>query len=153
MRYPHSQHRIQVEGSRRSSWRKLQADDSFVTEMASVHLFHTTGNVRCTVTGQRYPSLVKQSIFPAIKARLCDKTTVFMQFYAEWWSSTYRPLRETTSPPPFWWRKNPCDFWLWGNLKFMVYRNPITSLSVIEESIERHVRINPQFMQFYVSRW
>lgn len=41
---------------------------------------------------------------------------------------------------------NPCDFWLWGYLKAMVYRDPITSLSDLKESIERHVRNIPQFM-------
>ncbi|GFW12581.1 RNase H domain-containing protein [Trichonephila clavipes] len=38
---------------------------------------------------------------------------------------------------------NPCDFWLWGSLKAMVYRDPMTSLSNLEESIERHVHNIP----------
>ena len=69
---------MQVRGSRRSSCRKFQADDSAVTEIAAVHLFHTTGNVRCTVTGQRYTSLLELSIIPAHEARRCGKTTIFM---------------------------------------------------------------------------
>ena len=50
--------RIQIGGSRRSSCRKLQANDSAVTEMAVVHLFHATGNVTCSVTGEGYASLL-----------------------------------------------------------------------------------------------
>ena len=41
---------------------------------------------------------------------------------------------------------NLCDIWLWENLKAMVCRDPIPSLSDLKESIERHVRNIPQFM-------
>ena len=41
---------------------------------------------------------------------------------------------------------NRCDFWLWRYLKTMVYRDPISSLSDLKESIERHVRNIPQIM-------
>ena len=69
--------RIQVGGSR-SSNRKLQADDSVVTEMAAAHLFHATGNVTCTVTGEQYASLLEQSVIVVHQARQCDRTTMFM---------------------------------------------------------------------------
>ena len=41
---------------------------------------------------------------------------------------------------------NPWDFWLWRYFKFMVYRDPITSLSDFKESIERHMCNIPQFL-------
>lgn len=34
---------------------------------------------------------------------------------------------------------NPCDFWLWEYLKDMVYRDPITSVSDLKNSLERYV--------------
>ena len=40
---------------------------TIVTEIAAVHFFHKTGNVRCTVTGQRYASLLELSVIPALK--------------------------------------------------------------------------------------
>ena len=75
------------------------AYDSDVTEMVEVHLFQTMGNVRCTITSQRYALLLRQYVIPALKARRCDETTVF---YAGWCSAIYRPLRERAAPPPFW---------------------------------------------------
>ena len=71
--------RMQVRGSRRSSCVKLQVGDSVVTEMAAVHLFHTTGNVTCTFTGQWYASLLQQSIIPVLQGRRCDTTTVLFK--------------------------------------------------------------------------
>ena len=62
--------RIQVAGSRRPNCRKLPADNSYVTKMEVVHLFHATRNVRCTVTGQLYASLFKQSVIPALKRKV-----------------------------------------------------------------------------------
>ena len=41
--------KFQVGGSRRSSCKKFKVEDSFVTEIAVVHLFHATDNVICTV--------------------------------------------------------------------------------------------------------
>ena len=94
--------RIQVGGPRSSSYRKLQADNSVITE--TVHLFHTTDNVRCTVTSQRCASLSKESVIPALKARRCDKTAVISrQFPSTWPPRSYKSL-------------NPCNFWLWRYL-------------------------------------
>ena len=45
--------------------------------MAAVYLFHTSGNVTCTITDQRYASLLEQSVFPDLKVRRYDTTTVF----------------------------------------------------------------------------
>ncbi|GFV74631.1 uncharacterized protein TNCV_5130731 [Trichonephila clavipes] len=52
----------------------------------------------------------------------------------------------TTAWPPRSLILNPCDFWLWGYLKAIFYRDPITSLSNLKESIECHVCKIPQFM-------
>ena len=39
---------------------------------------------------------------------------------------------------------NPCNFWLWGYLKDLVYSDPIRSLSDLKDSIARHVRNIPK---------
>ena len=72
-----------------------------------------------------------------------------LQYCAGWCSSTHQQnhqveIRIACPPrsPDF----NPCDIWLWGYLKAMVYRNAITSVSDLRESIERHVRNIPQLM-------
>ena len=72
--------RIQVGGCRKSSCRKLPSDDSVVTVMEEVHLLHTTGNMTCTVTGQRYVSLLELSVIAGLQVRRCGTTTVFMQY-------------------------------------------------------------------------
>ncbi|GFW52027.1 uncharacterized protein TNCV_2818961 [Trichonephila clavipes] len=41
---------------------------------------------------------------------------------------------------------NPFDFWLRKYLKAMIFCDPITSLSDLKESIERHVHNIPQCM-------
>ena len=73
---------MQDRRSRRSSCREFPADNSAITEMTAVNLFHTTGNVTCTVTGQRYFSLLQQSVIQALQERRCKTTTVFMQIGA-----------------------------------------------------------------------
>ena len=46
--------RIKVEGFKRSSSRKLQSEDSVVTEMAAVHFFHATSKVTSPVKDTLY---------------------------------------------------------------------------------------------------
>ena len=60
----------------------MHGDDSVVTDMAAVHLFHTTSNVTCTITDERYTLLSEQSVILAFLARRCDTTTMFMQYGA-----------------------------------------------------------------------
>ena len=71
-----------------------------------------------------------------VKQLLChhfsDDRIIYHQFSTAW------PPRSPTL--------NPCDFWLWGYLKTMVYHDPITSLSNLRESIERFVCSILQFM-------
>ena len=151
---------IQVVGSRRSSCRKLQIDDSVVTKTAATYLFHTTDNVRCTCNGQRSASILKQSVILDLKERWCDKATVFMEDGAP--SHIARFVRQLlryhfgdkkiisqkfpTAWPPRSLDIIPCFFQLWGYIKSMFYRDPIAALSDLEESIEHHVHNIPQFM-------
>ena len=135
--------RIQIRESRRSSCRKLQANDSVVTEMSAVLLFHATGNVTCTVTGEWYASLLEQSVILVLQARRCDATTMFLQdgaplciargvnqlLHCHFFDDRIISLQLLTAWPPRSLDSNPCDIWLRGYLKAMVYRDPITFLS------------------------
>lgn len=43
---------------------------------------------------------------------------------------------------------NPCDFWLWGYLKAIVYGDNITNLVKLKNAIHRHVRnISPDMLR------
>ena len=70
--------RIKVRRFRGSSCWKLQVYDSVITKMAMVHLFHVTGNVSCTVTGEGYASLLEQSVILLLQARQYDTTTMYL---------------------------------------------------------------------------
>ena len=65
------------------------SDDSVVIEMETEPLFHTTRNLMYTVNGHRYASLLELSVISALKARQCDKTTIFMQDGAQPHNSCY----------------------------------------------------------------
>ena len=96
--------------------------------MATVHLFYTVDNKRCTVTSQQYSLILKQSVILAFKARPCDKTAVFMQdgtpphiprcvkqllrhhFGDERIISLQFPIALPPRSPDL----NPYDFWLLG---------------------------------------
>ena len=69
--------KIQVGGSRKSSFRKFQNDDFVVTEMAAVHLFQVTANMTCIITDER--ALLEQFVILALQARRCVTATIFMQ--------------------------------------------------------------------------
>ena len=151
--------RVRVKESSRSSWRKLQADDSVVTEMVAVHL-HATGNVTCSFTCERYTSLLEQSIILVLQIWPCDTTTMFMQdaasphiahcvnhrLHHHLFKDKIISRQFPTSWSPRSRNLNLCDIWLWGYLKAIVYCDPIASLFNLKGSIECHVHNIPQFM-------
>ncbi|GFV43410.1 hypothetical protein TNCV_886481 [Trichonephila clavipes] len=52
---------------------------------------------------------------------------------------------------------NSCDFWVWGNLNTVVYRDPITSVSNLKESMSvafpKSCCFQQSSMRFYAFRW
>ncbi|GFV84490.1 transposable element tc3 transposase [Trichonephila clavipes] len=100
------------------------------TDEAHFHLDGAGGPVTCSITGQRYASLLRNKIIPDLQARQCLSRIIFMQdgasphitrcvtdvlkhHFTERVIS--RQFRHLWLPrlPDF----NPCDFWLWGHLK------------------------------------
>ncbi|PRD26865.1 UNVERIFIED_CONTAM: hypothetical protein NCL1_36936 [Trichonephila clavipes] len=59
--------------------------------------------------------------------------------------------QQPTAWPPGSPDMNPCHFWVWEFLKAIVYRGPITFLSDLKNSIERHVPIE-KVNELYTNR-
>ncbi|GFY09453.1 transposable element tc3 transposase [Trichonephila clavipes] len=111
------------------------------------------GPVTCSITGQRYASLLGNKIFPDLQARQRLSRIIFMQNGApphitrcvkdvlkhhfteeRVISRQFLHLRPPRSPD-----LNPCDFWLWGHLRQMVSCHQPRTLPDLEDSISRHV--------------
>ncbi|GFX17597.1 transposable element tc3 transposase [Trichonephila clavipes] len=111
------------------------------------------GPVTCSITGQRYASLLRNKIIPDLQARQCLSRIIFMQDGApphitrcvtdvlkhhfteeRVISRQFRHLWPPRSPD-----LNPCDFWLWGHLKQLVSCDQPKTLPDLKDSISRHV--------------
>ncbi|GFV86629.1 uncharacterized protein TNCV_4184831 [Trichonephila clavipes] len=113
------------------------------TDEAHFHLDGAEGPVTCSITGQRYASLLRNKIIPHLQARQCLSRIIFMQDGApphitrcvtdvlkhhfteeRVISRQFRHLWPPQSPD-----LNPCDFWLWGHLK------QLASLGIVNSQI------------------
>ncbi|GFX97457.1 uncharacterized protein TNCV_2840171 [Trichonephila clavipes] len=111
------------------------------------------GPVTCSITGQRYASLLRNKIIPDLQAHQCFSRIIFMKdgapphitrcvkdvlkhhFIEERViSRQIRHLWPPRSPD-----LNPCDFWLWGHLKQLVSCDQPRTLPDLKDSISRHV--------------
>lgn len=120
------------------------------------------GPVTCSITGQRYASLLENKIVPDLQARQCLSRTIFMQdgapphisrcvtdvlkthFTEERVISRHFPDPWPPRSPDL----NPCDFWLWGSLKHLVSRDNPRTLPDLKDSISQHVRnISPNTLR------
>ncbi|GBM30839.1 hypothetical protein AVEN_18696-1 [Araneus ventricosus] len=109
--------------------------------------------VTCTVNGTRYESLLRNQLIPALQQRGCVGSTIFMQGGAPPHIAT--PVKKLFNPhfgidrnisrhfPTAWQPRspdmNPCDFWLWGYLKDVVYGSLIANLAEMKNRIAQHV--------------
>ena len=114
--------------------------------------------VRCTVTSASYENILMQRVILPLHEHNWVETTVFMQDGAppHVCRKVQRLLREAlideriisrSSPNPWPARSpylNPCDFWLWGYLKDLVYQGYVRSLVDLKTSIQRHVAQIPR---------
>ncbi|GFW36135.1 uncharacterized protein TNCV_4929981 [Trichonephila clavipes] len=111
------------------------------------------GPVTCSITVQRYASLLRNKIIPDLQARQCLSRIIFMQDGApphitrcvtdvlkhhfteeRVISRQSRHLWPPRSPD-----LNPCDFWLWGHLKQLVSCDQTKTLPDLKDSISRCV--------------
>lgn len=120
-----------------------------------------SGPKRCSVTGTSYSAMLREQLIPALQERNCLETTVFMQDGAppHIAKEVKKLLRDTFGAdrlisrgfdnawPPRSPDLNPCDFYLWGHLKDMVYRERHASVADLKSSIKRHVRcVTPEIL-------
>ncbi|GFT94885.1 uncharacterized protein TNCV_1471921 [Trichonephila clavipes] len=123
------------------------------TDEAHFLLDGAGGPVTCSITGQRYASLLRNKIIPDLQARQCLSRIIFMQDGAPPHSTRcvkhvlkhhfteervisrhFRHLWPPRSPD-----LNPCDFWPWSHLKQLVSCEEPKTLPDLKDSISRHV--------------
>ncbi|GFW58337.1 transposable element tc3 transposase [Trichonephila clavipes] len=116
----------------------------------------TGGPVTCSITGQRYASLLWNKIIPDLQSRQCLSRKIFMQDGApphitrcvtdvlkhhlteeRVISCQFRHLWPPQSPD-----LNPCDFWLWGHLKQLVSCDQPRTLPDLKDNISHVLNIS-----------
>ncbi|GFV73038.1 uncharacterized protein TNCV_3398161 [Trichonephila clavipes] len=111
------------------------------------------GPVTCSITGQRYASLLRNKIIPDLQAHQCLSRIIFMQDGARPHITRcvtdvlkHQFIEERVISrqfhhlwPPRLSDINPCDFWLWGHLKPLVSCDQPKNLPDLKDSISRHV--------------
>ncbi|GFV32773.1 uncharacterized protein TNCV_3312541 [Trichonephila clavipes] len=112
------------------------------------------GPVTCPVTARRYKNMLKNFVAPQMLQHQCLDSITFMQdgvpqhiglcvqqFLRQHFTNDRVISRAfPTAWPPRSPDLNPCDFWLWGYLKNLVYRGRLIILADLKDSITLHVR-------------
>lgn len=112
------------------------------------------GPVTCSVTGRRYHDMLQTFVVPQLQGMRVLTSTIFMQDGApphihesvkalllQHFTDERVISRFFRNPwPPRSPDLNPCDFWLWGHLKSVVYRGGVATLNDLKNSITLHVR-------------
>ncbi|GFV27615.1 transposable element tc3 transposase [Trichonephila clavipes] len=148
---PHSILRVPLHSPKVTAWCGFSA--SFILGPYFFEELGAGGPVICSITGQRYASLLRNKIIPDLQARQCLSRITFMpdgapphitrcvtdvlkhHFTEERViSRQFRHLWPPRSPD-----LNPCDFWLWGHLKQLVCGDQPKTLPDLKDSISRHV--------------
>lgn len=113
-----------------------------------------SGPVTCSVNADRYAAMLRNFVVPQLQQRGCLDSTTFMQDGAppHIGRQVQRLLREhfsdsriisrafPTAWPPRSPDLNPCDFWLWGFLKSVVYQGHVPDIATLKDRITLHVR-------------
>ncbi|GBN61204.1 hypothetical protein AVEN_71519-1 [Araneus ventricosus] len=112
-----------------------------------------SGPVTCTVNGTRYEPLLRNQLIPALQQRGCLDSTILMQdggllhiatpvkqllnlhFGNDRIISRYFPTAWPPRSPDL----NPCDCWLWGYLKDIVYGGPIANLAELKNHTKQDI--------------
>ncbi|GFV80336.1 uncharacterized protein TNCV_4957391 [Trichonephila clavipes] len=148
---PHSTLRVPLHSPKVTVWCGFSA--SFILGPYFFEELGAGGPVTCSITGQRYASLLRNKIIPDLQARQCLSRIIFMQDGApphitrcvtdnlehhftkeRVISRQFRHLWPPRSPD-----LNPCNFWLWGHLKQLVSCDQPKTLPDLKDSISRPV--------------
>ncbi|GFW30315.1 uncharacterized protein TNCV_3850861 [Trichonephila clavipes] len=153
---PHSTLQVPLHSSKVTMWCGFSA--SFILGPYFFEELGAGGPVTCSITGQRYASLLRTKIIPDLQARPCLSRIIFMQDRASPHitrcvkdvlkhhfteerviSRQFLHLRPPRSPD-----LNPCDFWLWGHLRQLISFDQPKTLPDLKDSISRYVLIMSQ---------
>ncbi|GFW58546.1 uncharacterized protein TNCV_718461 [Trichonephila clavipes] len=111
------------------------------------------GRVTCTVTAGRYKNMLENATMPK-----CYNTNVLIQLpsckmerlhtldsaCSSFFDNILLMIVINRAFPTAWSPRspdlNPCDFWLWGYLKNLVYRGRLITLADLKDSITLHAR-------------
>ena len=112
------------------------------------------GLTTCSVNSDRYANMLENFVIPELQQRNCIYSTHFMQdgapphigrrvkdvlhqhFTDDRVISRAFPMNWPPRSPDL----NPCDFWLWGYLKSVVYQGHVPDIPTLKERIMLHVR-------------
>ena len=105
------------------------------------------------ITAVRYWNMLQDMVIPDLQQRECFATKTFQQdgtphVESEVQNSIWRHFTEDriisrafpTRWPPRSFDLTPCDFWLWGYLKDIVYKGSIRNLRDLKKQIFLHAR-------------
>ncbi|GFX61598.1 transposable element tc3 transposase [Trichonephila clavipes] len=148
---PHSTLRVPLHSPKVTVWCGFSA--SFILGSYFFEELGAGGPVTCSITGQRYASLLRNKIIPDLQARQCLSRIIFMQDGAPPHITRcvtdvlkYHFTKERVISrqfrhlwPPRSLDLNPCNFWLWGHLKHLVSCDQPKTLPDLKDSISRHV--------------
>ncbi|GFU32491.1 uncharacterized protein TNCV_4890101 [Trichonephila clavipes] len=112
------------------------------------------GPVTCTVTARRNKNMLENFVAPQMLQHQCLDSITFMQDGApphnglcvqQFLRQHFTKDRVISRAFPTAWPPrspdlNPCDFCLWGYLKYLVYRGRLITLADLKDSITLHVR-------------
>ncbi|GFX54935.1 uncharacterized protein TNCV_3318521 [Trichonephila clavipes] len=112
------------------------------------------GPVTCTVAARRYKNMLENFVAPQMLQHQYLVSITFMQDGApphiglcvqQFLRQHFTNDRVTSRAFPTAWPPlspvlNPCEFWLWGYLKNLVYRGRLITLADLKDSITLHVR-------------
>ncbi|GFV32619.1 uncharacterized protein TNCV_441111 [Trichonephila clavipes] len=85
------------------------------------------GPVTCIVTARRWSASTHWTLCAAVSLATFTNDRVISRAFPTAWPPRSPDL-------------NPCDFWLWGYLKKLVYRGRLITLADLKDSITLHVR-------------
>ncbi|GBM90321.1 hypothetical protein AVEN_116311-1 [Araneus ventricosus] len=116
--------------------RKFPAPSLFIDGLFFYEKIGPSVPVTCTVNGTRYESLLRNQLIPSPPLLA---TPVKQLLNLHFVNDRIISRHFTTAWPPRSPDMNPCDFWLLGYLKDVVYGNPTANLAELKNRITQHI--------------
>lgn len=149
---PHVGQQIPLHSPKVTVWCGFTA--SFIIGPYFYEEFGRNGLVTCSVNSHRYADMLENFVIPHLQQRNCIDSTIFMQDGApphigrrvkDVLRQHFTDARVISRAFPTIWPPrspdlNPCDFWLWGYLKSVVYQGHVPDIPTLKDQITLHVK-------------